>query len=244
MKKKPLFFRILWHTVRFFYGKRKFVGLDNIPQEPCIIIGNHAQLHGPLTCEVCFPAPKKIWCIGQMMRIKEVPAYAYQDFWSYKPKWTKWWYKWLSYMMAPLCAYIFKNADTIAVYKDTRGLSTFKKSVKALEEGKHVIIFPESGIEYNEIVNEFQDKFVDVARLYYKRHKKSVSFVPMYNAPALKTVVFGKPILFDPAQSAEEQREQICEHLKTEITALAKELPRHRVTPYANVKKKKYPYSK
>ncbi len=244
MAKKPLFYRMLWKTVRFFYGKREFVGLENIPQEPCIIIGNHAQAHGPLSCELHFPAKKKIWCIGQMMHVKEVPAYAYQDFWSFKPKWTRWWYKLLSYLMAPLCGYVFNHADTIAVYKDARGLSTFKESVKALGEGAHVIIFPEKGEKYNEIVNAFQDKFVDVARLYYKRYKKAVSFVPMYNAPSLRKIVFGKPIAFDPTLSPEELREKICTYLQKEITRLAKELPKHRVVPYENIKKKNYPYNK
>ena len=73
---------------------------------------------------------------------------------------------------------------------------------------------------------------------------KEISFVPMYNAHELKTVVYGKPIKFDGTKDIGEQRKEICEYLKKEITSLAEGLPRHRVVPYANIKKKHYPYSK
>ena len=243
-KKKPFLFAFIVFCIRIFYRKRKLIGVENIPKEEALIIGNHAQIHGPITTQIFYPGYKYIWCIGQMMHIKEVPDYAYQDFWSQKPKYIRWFFRLFSYAIAPLSAYIFTRADAIAVYKDARLISTFRETVKKLQDGAQVIIFPEQATAYNEIVNEFQDKFVDVARLYYKKTGKALSFVPMYNAPKLKTVVFGKPIVFDPELDMETQREKICTYLKTEITALAKSLPAHKVVPYANVGSKNYTYSK
>ena len=66
----------------------------------------------------------------------------------------------------------------------------------------------------------------------------------MYNAVRLKKVVFGKPIKYDPNIPMDIQRDNICEYLKKEITMLAKELPRHKVVPYANIKRRKQHYSK
>jgi 1-acyl-sn-glycerol-3-phosphate acyltransferase len=243
-KKSSFAYACLKGLVRCFYRKRRFLGVEHIPTQASLVIGNHAQVHGPISCELYFPTPKKIWCIGQMMHVKEVPVYAYQDFWSLKPKATRWFFKLLSYLIAPLSAFIFTRADAIGVYKDHRLLSTFRETDKALERGENVVIFPEQAEDYNEIVNEFQDKFVDVARFYYKKHKIALSFVPMYNAPKLRTVVFGKPIVFQPDANIEEERARICGYLKEQITLLAKELPRHKVVPYKNVSKKLYPYSK
>ena len=48
--------------------------------------------------------------MGQMLNKKEVPAYVFEDFWSRKPRWTHWFYKILSHMIAPIAAYIFNNA--------------------------------------------------------------------------------------------------------------------------------------
>ena len=243
-KKKPLLFKMFVGLVRIFYRKRQFENTENLPDSPSIVVSNHAQMHGPITSELFFPAPKAIWCIGQMMKTKEVPSYAYKDFWSHKPKWTKWFYKLLSYLIAPLASYLMKNADTIAVYKDSRIISTFRDSLDALDQNKHVIIFPENATVHNEIVNDFQDKFVDVAKMYYDKTQKIISFVPSYNCPALKKVVFGKPLPYNPSLDIKEQRQKVCTYLQEEITRLAKELPAHKVVPYANIKKKNYPLSK
>lgn len=242
--RKPLLYRFIFWIFSVFYKKRRFIATHRIEGDAVIVVGNHAQANAPLTCELYFPAKKAIWCIGEMTKAKEVPAYAYQDFWSLKPKWIRWFYKLVSYIIAPLCAYIFSNADTVAVYKDARLMSTFKSSVQAMGEGKKVVIFPESREGYNQIINDFQDKFVAVAKLYYGRYKVCPTFVPMYNAAKLKAVIFGKPIRYNPNLGLDEQCEIICDHLKKEITRIAKLLPRHRVVPYANISKKDYPYSK
>ncbi|MBE5741842.1 MAG: hypothetical protein E7360_00790 [Clostridiales bacterium] len=243
-KNKPKLFRGIVKIISVFYRKREIDGEENILDEPTIYVGNHAQMHGPITSSLYFPFDGKVWCRGEMMNIKEAPAYAYKDFWSHKPKITKWFYKLLSYCIAPISSYIFTRAETIAVYKDARVISTFKNSVAELQKGKSIVIFPEEATPFNEIINEFQDKFVDVAKLYSRRSKKEISFVPFYNAVELKKVVFGQPIKFNPSIDMEEQRKTICDYLKEEITKMAKELPIHTVVPYDNVKKKNYPKSK
>lgn len=243
-KNKPFLFTFLKVMVSVFYRKRTFIGIENIPNEPAIIIGNHAQMHGPLTSEMYFPTKKYIWCISNMMSIKEVPKYAYKDFWSHKPKIFRFFYKLLSYIIAFPSAYCFNKADTIAVYKDARLIHTFKTTIEKLNEGANIVIFPECEKEFNNIINEFQDKFIDVAKLYYKKYEKEISFVPMYNAPSLKIVVFGKPIKYNHELDIEKQRKSICDYLKQEITHIATSLPKHIVTPYLNIKKKNYPISK
>ena len=243
-KKQKPFFRFIKFMAKGIYPKRKNLGLENIPKEPAIIVGNHTHLFGPLYAEMYFPYKRYTWCIGHMLHLKEAPPYVFEDFWGHKPKKTHRWYKFWAKMLSPLMVYINKNAYTIGVYKDARGISTFKNSVKALKENNHIIIFPEKHEGFNHVVNEFQDKFVDLARFYYKETGKEISFVPMYNAHELKTVVYGKPIKFDGTKDIGEQRKEICEYLKKEITSLAEGLPRHRVVPYANIKKKHYPYSK
>lgn len=243
-KKKPLFFRFLRFLCAIFYRRREYLGQENMPEEPAIYVSNHAQIHGPLANELYFPSKKYIWCIGQMMKMKEVPAYAYEDFWSKKPKYIRWLFKIISYIIAPLASYVLSRADTIAVYKDVRLMATYRDTMDKLEEGANIVIFPECPPEHNEIVNKFQDKFIDVARLYYRKTGKKVKFVPTYNAATLKKVVFGKPIEYDPNIDINEQRKIICDYLQEEITNIAKELPVHTVVPYNNVSKKHYPKSK
>lgn len=239
-KKTSLLFKIIKGLIRLFYPRTKVEGAENIPDEPVIFVANHCHMHGPIVGELYMPAEPYIWCAGQMMHLEDVPAYAYRDFWSYKPKWSQWFYKLLSYLIAPLSVCIFNNARTIGVYHDTRIISTFKKTVAMLQAGKSVLIFPEHDADHNHILCEFQDKYIDVARLYYKRTGKSLQFLPVYIAPALKKICIGKPIRFQPEAVMDEERRRICDYLMDSITDIACRLPEHTVIPYRNISKKQY----
>jgi len=242
-KKTSRTYRVIKWLVRCCYPRMTLQGAENLPDAPAIIVGNHTQMNGPIACELYVPGEHYTWCAGQMMHLKEVPEYAYRDFWSAKPRYLRWFYRLLSYIIAPLSVCVFNNANTIGVYHDARILSTFKETVKQLKSGASVVIFPEGEADYNHILRQFHQKFADVAKLYYKQTGKAVAFVPLYIAPALKKMCFGKPVYYDPEIPMEQQRQQLCEYLQTQITALAQALPRHRVVPFKNVPKKEYPYN-
>ncbi len=244
MKKKSKAFLIVKLIIKRIYSKMDIIGLENITEEPVILVGNHAQIHGPLMGEFYLPDRFLTWCAGQMMNLKEVPSYAFEDFWSQKPKYTHCFYKVLSYFIAPLSVFIFQNARTIPVYRDHRSFTTFKTSLKELEQGKSILIFPEYNKPYNNIIYDFQERFIDLAKMYQKRTGKEIQFVPFYLAPNLKKGVVGKPISFSGELPFEEEREKIKEYLMKEITNMAKELPVHTVVPYRNIKKKEYPQNK
>lgn len=114
-KEKPILFRIIKRLVRLFYGKTEIIGWENLPEHNTVIVANHAQMNGPLVGELYLPENCYTWCAGQMMNRKEVPEYAFTDFWSQKPKWTHPFYKLLSHVIAPLADYLFNHARTIPV---------------------------------------------------------------------------------------------------------------------------------
>ena len=233
---------IRW-CVKTVYPKIKVEGLENLPQEPALLVGNHAQMNGPIAAELYAPGKHYTWCAGEMMHLKEVPDYAYQDFWSGKPGYIRWFYRGLSYLIAPLSICVFNNADTIGVYHDGRILSTYKTTVKHLEEGANVVIFPEHSQPHNHILHDFQTGFVDVAKLYYKRTGKNLAFVPVYLAPNLKTMYLGKPVYYCETNPADRERQRVSDYLMEAITEMAMALPRHRVVPYPNIPKSRYPYN-
>lgn len=80
-----------------------------------------------------------------------------------------------------------------------------------------------------------------MAKLHYKKTGKAVSFVPLYIAPRLKAMYFGKLIQFNPDVLIAEERRRICDYLMKEITQIAVSLPEHTVVPYRNIPKKFYP---
>lgn len=234
-------YRVVRWFVWLFSPKYHIEGAENLPDEPCVIVGNHCQMYGPVAGELFMPGKRYIWCAGEMMERKEVADYAYRDFWSGKPKAVRWFFRLLSYLITPLSLLIFNNAHTIPVYHDTRLITTFRQSIEKLQEGYSVVIFPEHYEEYNNIVHDFQDKFVDLARFYHRRTGVDLAFVPVYLTPKLKTMVFGKLIRFQPDAPIAEERKRICHGLMDAITEIAVSLPAHTVIPYPNIPKKQYP---
>ena len=240
-KRHPRFYKFVKGLVFRLYPKMTQEGLENVPEEAAVYIGNHSQMHGPIVGELYFPVDRDIWCQSEMMHMKQVPAYAYKDFWSKKPVYIRWFFKIASYVIAPLADVIFNSADTIEVHRDMHIIQTFKDSSEDLENGRSVIIFPECYDKYNHIVYDFQQGFVDVGKYHYKKTKKEVLFVPFYIAPNLHKVCFGKPIRYNHENDKDVEKERICRYLKDEITSIAMALPRHKVVPYPNMSKKDYP---
>jgi len=234
-------YRVIRGLVWFFYPKMKLSGEENLPSGPCVIVANHSKMNGPIASELYTPGKHAIWCAGEMMHLKEVPAYAYRDFWSAKPRSVRWFYRVASYLIAPVSVCVFNNAGCIATYHDARVLSTFKETIRSLRDGTRVVIFPEHDVPYNHILCDFQDRFVDLGRMYHRATGEDLLFVPLYIAPRLRTMYYGEGVAFDSSAPAAEERTRICRELMDRITDLACTAPEHTVVPYPNVPRREYP---
>ena len=239
-KKTSLTYRVIRWLVWLFSPKYRLCGTENLPDGPCVIAGNHCHMYGPIASELYTPGPHDTWCAAEMMHRKEVADYAFRDFWSKKPKSVLWFYRILSHLIVPLSVCVFNNADTIGVYHDSRVMTTFRETLDRLQNGRRVVIFPEHYVPHNNIITHFQDRFIDLGRLYWKRTGQTLSFVPMYLAPMRKEMHFGEPVPFRPDCSAAEERKRICGLLMDRITEIAVSLPEHTVIPYPNLPKSEY----
>ena len=243
-KPTSFIYRVLRYLIWLGFPKWRLQGVENLPEGPCVIVGNHSQMYGPVAGELYTPGRHWVWCAGEMMDRAEVAAYAYRDFWSNTPRGLHWFYRLLSHMIVPLALCLFNNAHTIGVYHDARVMATFRESVQKLKAGDRLVIFPECYEEHNHIVHAFQDRFVDLGRMYHKQTGAALSFVPLYVAPELGVLTFGPPVRYDPAASAETERERVAAALMDRITAMALALPPHRVVPYPNVPRRDFSRSK
>lgn len=240
-KKTPILYRFIKWLVWVLYPKFKVEGLEKLPADATVIVGNHSQTNGPVFSELHLPINHQTWCRGEMMHLKETPSYMFKDFWGQKSRFTQPIYKAFAYLISPLAAFIFKHANTIAVYNDSRVMTTFKASVRYLTEGESIVIFPEHDVKYNNIIYDFQDNFIDLARLYCKKTGKALSFTPLYIARNLKTAYIGEPIYYSAESDKDTERARIKQYLMDNITSLAKSAPEHTVVPYRNIKKSTYP---
>ena len=242
-KNLPAVYKAIKWFIWALSPKMRVEGLENLPEGGAVIVGNHAHMYGPIAAELYLEDKHHIWCAAQMMKLKEVPAYAYQDFWSMKPWYTHGYYHLISYLVAPFCALVFNNANTIPVYHDMRVMITFRQTLRLLRDGEKIVIFPEHTVPHNNIVYDFQDRFIDLAKMYYQMTQKELCFVPMYIAPKLKKMVLGQPVRYRAGEPPEQERLRVKEELMDAVTRLGRSLPPHTVVPYAVIPRKDYPFS-
>ena len=240
--KPKIMFRIIFFFVKLFYRVPKVIYEEELSHDrPIVYIANHCKAHGPVAFYLLGKKNIRIWCTNEIMYWKTCPKYCYDIFLNggAKPKAFRWFYHLVSYIMTPLCIIVFRGAETIPVYYDTRLVTTYNKTAQTINEGRDIVIFPETPPELNDYLNKFNIGFIDTARFMKKKTGKEVVFVPTYLAPSIKTLIVGKPIEYDYSKDVKEQRIELVEKLQNEITRLAMKLPQHKVEHYITRKKSK-----
>ena len=49
--RNPLYL-LVCALIRLFFRRPDFVGAEKLPDEPCVIVGNHTQMNGPIIAEL------------------------------------------------------------------------------------------------------------------------------------------------------------------------------------------------
>ncbi len=100
-------------------------------------------------------------------------------------------------------------------------------SLKALEGGDNLLIFPENTGAEGEIghyhldgVGKLYDGFVLTAQLYYKHTGKRLTFISMIIRRDTKRMLFGPGITYDPENGSKEERTRISEEAYKEMIRL------------------------
>lgn len=150
-------------------------------------------------------------------------------------------FKWLLYPLAillmPIIVLTFRAVEPIPVYHFSNKVinETFNKSIRTIEEGIDQVIFPErTENKVNNYVYEFNHGFPMVAQHYYNKTGKILKFYPTYCCPALKKVLVGEPISYNPQVPMKIQREQICRYLEQSIADMGDSLPKHKPALYVD----------
>ncbi|RKJ70826.1 glycerol acyltransferase, partial [Butyricicoccus sp. 1XD8-22] len=100
---------------------------------------------------------------------------------------------------------------------------TFKESVKVLQRGEDIIIFPD--VDYADTSPETKDLyegFLLIEKFYFKATRKHISFVPLYVSKSKKTITTSAPIYFQDDQDFEQQKSIILEKIQSTLNQMAK----------------------
>ena len=108
-----VFYAILWPIFTFIHPRR-VTGRENIPQDACLLCGNHTRYSDPLFIILAMGRRNHPYIMGKAELLK-----------------------------IPVLGWILKKAGVIPVDRGKSDVKAIKESMRVLKEGKKLLMFPE-----------------------------------------------------------------------------------------------------
>lgn len=193
---------------------------EPLGDEPCIFLANHIGALGPIYMALTFPLADHvaIWCNEGVMDEKQMVDYVRHDWW-WRPesKLAPLYNVTLPYIAAAIVPKVLRSAPTIAVHHDARLMSTMRATMKALREGKHIVIFPEKPDGFDSHEEHLQMGWLNLVTMYKRATGKDIKLVPIHIDQKAHVFRVGKGIIADPDVPLAEQEARIERYLAAAI---------------------------
>jgi len=197
------FYRIAVPLVRLFIPKLKPEWEVPFDGEPCIFVANHERAVGPLEMASRFPLRKSspIWIFADPLSRETTPAYVRQDhWWKEDSRLAPLWDKIVPPLVALILPPILRSAPHVPVYHDGRAATTMKESLRLLQDGKNLVIFPEIPTGFGEHDTEkINEGWLMLLSMYEKRTGKPLKIRPVRLDLAAGKMKIRAPFAMDPA---------------------------------------------
>ena len=206
-------FNFLSPIVRAFIPKVQVEWEVPFDGEPGVFVANHDRAMGPLEMALNFPLREQspIWIFADPLSRETTPAYVRQDHWwregtRLAPVWNAIVPPIVSVILPP----ILRSVPHVAVYHDGRAVRTMKDSLRLMQEGKNMVIFPEIPTGYGQHDTErINEGFLMLLPMYQKRTGKDAKIWPVHIDAAAKKMTVRAPFAMDPARPLQEQTPEI-----------------------------------
>ena len=148
----------------------KFLG-EEFPNEPILLLANHVGKKTPVKIELYYPRPLRMWSTHEMTEgFKATHKYLTTTYYHQKKHLPKWFAYIVGTLASPFANMFYLGMRLIPTYTDYRFFGTIKRSIKAIEEGQDVIIYPEdSSNGYKEQLTYLHPGFVSFLEMLYQK---------------------------------------------------------------------------
>ena len=199
--------------VRVFTKKRRVEG--KLVEAPCVYLCRHRDEDGVIGSFTSLKTVLRPWVLSTFTDRKKAIRHFKEYTFSEKSGKSKL----FTAIFSPICGFglwsLVKSARAIPVYRgeDARkSITTIKNSVRALEEGDALLVFPD--VDYADdsaqAGGEVYKGFVSVDKLYFRRNGERVKFVPVY-------MTKDRVVIHDPICFGEEPEEQTIAKIVAKI---------------------------
>ena len=221
--KRKLYFRALRNIMKIRYKKPRFIYLGEPFENGALILSNHEGTDSPMSLEIYCDKPIRMWGSYEM-NSGLVKLYKYQTkiYYHEKKHWNIHLARLFCLIASPLTWLFYSGFDLISVYRDARLLKTIRESVRAIESGDNIVIFPEDSRKgYLSELEGFHKGFVLLAELCLKRGIDVPIYVSYFRKSDV-TYIFDAPISFSKLKSELGSREEIARYLCERCNELGK----------------------
>lgn len=209
-------------VLKVFFRKPKIVNLGGDIPSKAIYVANHSAMFGPLRYSLYMPVPISPWGAYPMLgKYKERYRYLRDVYFMQKRHKNKFAATFLAVFEAFFSIFFYRGINVIASYNDRRFIKTIRQSMRTLEQGRAIMIFPENSASgYNEKLTEFFAGFVELARYYKHVNGEDIPICPVYYHSKKRKMVIGKPSYLQQYLDEGLNRKQIAQDFCRQVNKL------------------------
>ena len=222
-------YHLIVNTIDMFLWGGKLIEEENLPRRgPAVFIANHHDATGPIAAMCSIPLHLHPWVIGYMMDKEMAPVWLQQDFTERQLRLKPPVSRWLAEGLCKIAVPLFYSLGCIPVYANDyeRMRDTLDRSMKVLQEGQFLLVFPEDyRLDRDPVtgMQPFQHSFVRLAERYYDETGKRLEFYPVTIHPAGYAKV-GKAVMYNQLNSIGQERRRLNDLMESTIRAMYFEL--------------------
>lgn len=222
-QKRKAWFHFMKKLMVCRYKKPKFVFLGEKPTNGAIIISNHEGTDAPLSLEMYCDFPIRFWGTGEMNSgLKKLYQYQTKVYYHEKKHWNLFLARMFCLVASPLTNLYYKGLNLISTYHDSRFRQTLKDSLKAIQDGDNIVIFPEKSDKgYLPELEGFYKGFLSFADV-CKAKGIDVPIYVSYFKIKEKIYIFDAPVKYSSLIANGDSRDQIAKKLLDRCNELGK----------------------
>ncbi|MGA2614111.1 MAG: hypothetical protein ABSG38_11740 [Spirochaetia bacterium] len=219
--------RYFYKAVRYLFFRARIDGRANLrSQEPLIMVANHVGSFGPVSLITSMPVRMYPWVAHEVTDLKTVAPRIQKEFLEQELHLRPPLSAWLGRVVGRICVAIMKDIGAIPVYQKSKKITaTVLQSLSLLEQGKSILVFAEDSTrKVNDTMCEFCTGFIHVARLYYRKTRKAVQFLPVAVNRRIGAIRIGMPIRFDAGKPFSAEKRRLKAELEGTVYSLYEQL--------------------
>lgn len=209
---------ILRNIVRFLL-KRYDVIYTEEPPASAVYIVHHQNLKGPIKIIIWLKTHLHMWVLSPFC--SQTTCYKHYVDYTFTKRFgmPKFFAPVLAFPVSFFVSGLLKGIRAIPVYRGKREIiKTFEQSINALAIGESLLISPD--INYTDTgsdIGEMYEGFLNIDRLFYKKTKAHVAFIPLHISKVNRSIYIGRSIYFRDSVNYREEKSIVLEKIKAEF---------------------------